>query len=99
MLDNSQIFSNISIGLVVLSRDMTVVAWNKWMQHHSGISEQDIVGKNVLEYYPNLGEPKYFRLINSVLNFGNYAFFSQKLHSFLFGMKNHSASVSVIPMM
>jgi hypothetical protein len=88
MPENMQIFESINMGLVVLDQHLTVQAWNAWMQHHSGIDKNSIVGRNLLEFYANLAEPKYKRLIMSVFSFGNYAYFSQKLHKYLFAMKN-----------
>lgn len=99
MNENAQILSTINMGLVVLQRDLTVNGWNKWMEHHSGIPEQEIMGRSILDFYPNLGEPKYRRFIHSVFTFGNYAYFSQKLHRFLFCMKNPHSSSDTIPNM
>ncbi len=99
MLDNKQIFETINTGLVVLNQDHTVCGWNRWMEHHSGISEEAIVGKPLLEFYPNLSEPKYKRFIKSVFAFGNYAYFSQKLHRYLFAMKNPYTSADILPEM
>ena len=69
------------------------------MQHYSGIAENSIVGGHLLEFYPNLAEPKYKRFIMSVFSFGNYAYFSQKLHRYLFAMKNPHLSVDILPFM
>jgi hypothetical protein len=99
MLENNQILSTINMGLVVLDRDLVVTSWNLWMVHHSAVPEQDIVGRCILDYYPNLAEPKYRRLLNSVFSFGNYAYFSQKLHRYLFSMKNPHGSAESIPFM
>jgi hypothetical protein len=99
MLESSQIFDSINTGLVVLNTDFTVSGWNRWMEHHSGISVEDIVGRSLLEFYPNLSEAKYSRLIKSVFAFGNYAYFSQKLHRYLFAMKNPHSSAEMLPYM
>jgi hypothetical protein len=99
MHESAQIIATINMGLVVLDRDWRVTDWNRWMAHHSGISGKDIIDRPLLDFYPNLGEPKYRRLLTSVFTFGNYACFSQKLHRFLFAMKNPHASADTIPFM
>jgi PAS domain S-box-containing protein len=99
MLENDQIFSTINIGLVVLDRQSTVRGWNLWMAHHSGIREMQIIGRSILDSFPQLAEPEYQRFINSVFNFGNFSYFSQKLHRYLFRMKNPHGSVNTIPFM
>jgi hypothetical protein len=99
MSENMQIFETINMGLVILDQKLTVRVWNPWMQHYSGIAENSIVGGNLLDFYANLAEPKYKRFIMSVFSFGNYAYFSQKLHRHLFAMKNPHQSADILPFM
>ncbi len=99
MPDNAQIFDSINMGTLILDHNLTVLLWNRWMQHYSEIPEKKIVGKNLLEFYPNLAEPKYRRFMMSVFSFGTYAYFSQKLHRYLFAMKNPHQSADVLPFM
>jgi diguanylate cyclase (GGDEF)-like protein len=80
----NQISDMINIGLVVLDKDLKVHFWNRWMALHSGIDSEQIVGQNLFDLFPNLNEPKFLRNCRSVFAFGNFAFFSQKLHSYLF---------------
>jgi len=82
----SQIFETLNTGLVVLDKDMTVKHWNRWMTLHSGISAEAIVGKNLFAFYPQLERPHFLRNCRAVLAFGNFSFFSQKLHQYLFPM-------------
>lgn len=99
MFENMQIFETINMGLVILDNKLTVRVWNPWMQHYSGIAENSIVGGNLLDFYANLAEPKYKRFVMTVFSFGNYAYFSQKLHRYLFAMKNPHQSVDILPFM
>jgi diguanylate cyclase (GGDEF)-like protein len=99
MFDNAQIFGSIDLGLIVLDRDLIARGWNRWMELHSGISSSEIIGSPILELYPNFGEPKYKRLFRSVLSFGSYACFSQKLHQYLIPLKNPHSSVVQMPFM
>lgn len=98
-LESAQIFGALNTGLVVIDRVLAVRAWNRWMAQNSGLAEADVVGKNLLDLYPNLAEPRYRRIIMSVFSFGSYAFFSQKLHRHLFPMKNSHPSVGILPFM
>ncbi|HJV34311.1 diguanylate cyclase [Geomonas sp.] len=99
MLEHDQIFKNIDLGLMVLDRELKVKSWNRWMELHSGIAAREICGKSILDFYSHLAEPEYSRFIKSVLAFGNYAFFSQKLHKQLIPMKNPHPSVVQLPFM
>lgn len=99
MHENMQILESINMGLVVLDQDMTVLSWNAWMQHYSGIPKDRIIGGNLMAFYANLAKPKYKRLIMSVFKFGSFAVFSQKLHNYLFAMKNPHPSADWLPLM
>ncbi len=96
---NEQIIENINIGIIVLDRDLVVREWNRWMELHSGTAAADIIGSSLLERYENLKSQKYRRLFRSVLAFGNYAYFSQKLHRYLIPMKNPNPSDRQLPFM
>ena len=86
----NQIFDSINIGLVILDRELKVQKWNRWMEAHSGISEAKIMGTSIFETFPNLNNPKFQRSCKSVFSFGNFCFFSQKLHHYLFPFKSTS---------
>jgi diguanylate cyclase (GGDEF)-like protein len=82
----SQIFETINTGLVVLDKEMCVRHWNRWMALHSQIDSSEIVGKNLFDFFPELNRPHFIRNCRSVLAFGHFCFFSQKLHKYLFPM-------------
>ncbi len=79
-----QIADMISMGLLVLDEDLNVHFWNRWMALHSNITADEIVGKPLFDFFPDLNEPNFLRNCRSVFTFGNFAFFSQKLHRYLF---------------
>lgn len=83
----AQIFEMINVGIVVLDKELKVTKWNRWMETHSEIRAEQIIGHSVFEFYPQL-ETKWFnRSCKSVLKFGNFSFFSQKLHKYVFPFK------------
>jgi len=86
----NQIFDSINIGLVILDREFKVREWNRWMEVHSGISGDKIIGSSVFERFPNLDNSKFRRSCKSVFSFGNFCFFSQKLHHYMFPFKSTS---------
>jgi diguanylate cyclase (GGDEF)-like protein/PAS domain S-box-containing protein len=94
-----QIFETINLGLVILDRELRITGWNRWMELHSGITSQKILGRSVCEVFPSLSEGSFKRIVKSVFAFGNYASYSQKLHKFLFPMKNPHGSSTLFPQM
>ena len=85
MNELQQIFDTINLGLVIMDRDLKVLHWNRWMARCSTIPPEVILGRPVFEFFPTLEAHQSFqRNCKSVLAFGSYAFFSQKLHRYLF---------------
>lgn len=87
----TQIFDTVNFGLVVLDRDLKIKRWNRWMAMHSGIHSKQIIGEPLFDFFPHLSTPSFNKNCKAVLSFGNFAFFSQKLHRFLFPFKPDSS--------
>lgn len=87
----TQIFDTVSFGLVVLDKDLKIQYWNRWMSMHSGMPSNQIIGEPLFDFFPHLNTPGFNKNCKVVLSFGNFAFFSQKLHHFLFPFKPESS--------
>jgi diguanylate cyclase len=87
----TQIFDTVNIGLVVLDRDIRITYWNRWMAMHSGIPSNQIVDQPLFDFFPHLNTNSFNKNCKAVLSFGSFAFFSQKLHQFLFPFKPDSS--------
>lgn len=83
----SQVFDMVDIGLVILDHDLRVCHWNRWMQLHSSIMPDQIIGTLIYDVFPNLKRPRFLNSCKTVFAFGNFCFFSQKLHHYLFPFK------------
>jgi diguanylate cyclase len=82
-----QIFDAINLGIVIIDRDFKVQGWNRWMELHSGIPADEIKNTSIFDKFSHLDNPKFKRSCKSVFSFGNFCFFSQKLHHQLFPFK------------
>jgi diguanylate cyclase (GGDEF)-like protein len=87
----TQIFDTVNIGVLTLDLELRVQYWNRWMELHSGIPAEKIIGTPIVDYYPKLNNPRFAKNCKSVLLFGNFSFFSQKLHKYLFPLKPDSS--------
>jgi diguanylate cyclase (GGDEF)-like protein len=84
--DFSGIVETLSQGLFVLDQEMKVVYWNRWMEQHARISRDEVLGRSIFELYPDTLKKGLKWKVDSVFKLGNYAFFSQRLHQYLFPM-------------
>jgi len=87
----TQIFDTVNFGLVVLDRDLKIQYWNRWMSIHSSLLAEQIIGEPLFDFFPHLSTPSFNKNCKAVLSFGNFAFFSQKLHKYLFPFKPDSS--------
>lgn len=95
----SQIFNIVNIGLVVIDDTFKVTQWNRWMSANSGVEAEDVIGKSLFKNFPDLDNPRFNRNCKSVLAFGNFCYFSQKLHTYLFPMKPIGSFISDFDLM
>jgi len=72
-------------GIVLTDQNLCIVAWNLWLEERSGRRAKDVLGKNLLELYPDLearGLDNYYKDVLA----GQVRLLSQRLHGYLFAM-------------
>ncbi|MFW5731423.1 MAG: diguanylate cyclase domain-containing protein [Desulfonatronovibrionaceae bacterium] len=78
------------IGIFVLNQEFTVLFWNKVMREWSGISEDNIIGKNLLKMFPETSKPKFIKRVQTIFQGGPPAIFSSHLHGYFLHLKTSS---------
>ena len=86
--DQSQIFDILNQGIVVLDREMQIVFWNTWMEEHSRLTRDEVFGRPIREFFPELDKKAFFWKVNSVFKLGHFSFFAQHVHSYIFPFKS-----------
>ena len=81
------VFDILNLGIVILDSEYRIRFWNDWMAMHSGRAAEEMVDRHLFDAYPNLNQPVFLRSFKSVFTFGNFYFFSQKLHGYLFPIR------------
>ncbi len=81
------VFDMLNMGIVILDTEYRVRYWNDWMAMNSGITAEEMLDRNIFDAFPNLNQPVFLRSFKSVCTFGNFYFFSQKLHGYLFPIR------------
>jgi len=83
----AQIFNMVNAGIAILDSSLKVYKWNRWLEIHSKIPADKIVGTPILSSFPDLNTSWFLRNSKLVFAFGNYAFFSQKRNNHYFPFK------------
>jgi len=79
-----QVLDSLNLGILIIDGEYRITLWNRWMEINSRLPKGEMEGRELLQAFPHLNTPHFLRSCQSVLRFGNYVFFSQKLHNYLF---------------
>jgi diguanylate cyclase (GGDEF)-like protein len=78
------VVERVGFGIFVLDREMNVLMWNRFMQDHSGLSAEMVVGKSIFASFPELPRVWLTRKLESVFQLGSFAFSSWEQRPYLF---------------
>ncbi|WP_254568084.1 PAS domain S-box protein, partial [Oscillatoria sp. HE19RPO] len=72
-------------GIFTTDAELNIQSWNHWLELYSGLNVNRVVGRNLLEIYPELKNRRLERFFHQALA-GQVAVLSQRLHGFLLPM-------------
>ena len=72
-------------GILLTDSALNVVGWNRWLEERSGRRLKDVLGKNLLELYPDLVERGLDASYKDALT-GQVRLLSQRFHGYLLPM-------------
>ena len=78
------VMDSINMGILLIDREYRITRWNRWMEIQSEIEENQITGESLFKRFPHLNKESFIRSLKSVFKFGNYVYYSQKFHSYMF---------------
>ncbi|MDI1260006.1 ATP-binding protein [Aquabacterium sp.] len=89
----SFIVDHVEVGLFAVDQDFRITLWNGFMAMHSGMTAEEVKGRNLFECFPELPSKWLEKKIQNVFLLKNYAFTSweQRPHLFKFP---HNRSVT-----
>ncbi len=93
------VLQNIDAGLVVLDTEMQVQLWNSFMQNHSAMAPEEVIGRNLFELFPELPEEWFRRKVQTVFELHNSAFTTWEQRAFLFHFLNYRPVTGMAPHM
>lgn len=83
------IVDRVSVGVLVVDRDMNVVLWNRFMETNSGRSAAEVVGQNLFKSFPELPATWLERKITNVFVIKNFSFTSWEQRPYLFHFRHN----------
>ena len=83
------VIQTIDVGLVMLDKDFNIQLWNGFMQNHSAMSPEEVVGRNLFENFPEIDEKWFRRKAQSLYILKNSAFTTWEQRPYLFRFDNY----------
>jgi diguanylate cyclase (GGDEF)-like protein/PAS domain S-box-containing protein len=74
------ILKKINSGILIFDEKFIISYWNEWLEQYSGISKNQVVGKNVREIIPEFKKNYYLQLFRQAFEMGQSTFCSGGLH-------------------
>lgn len=81
------VLDQVEAGIVVLDDRFEIRHWNTCMQHFSGISPDDVLGKPLWDHFPALRDTLLHTAVEDALAFGAPSVLSHALHPMLFPLR------------
>jgi signal transduction histidine kinase/ActR/RegA family two-component response regulator len=72
-------------GCFVTDVQLRVVLWNRWMELHSGRSASEVVGRSLLDLYPDVGDREIKEYYQSALE-GRVTILAHALHRYIIAL-------------
>jgi PAS domain S-box-containing protein len=76
-------FDQVPFGVILLQKDLTVRFWNRILEDWTGIKKEDIIGKNLVDQYPELNNPSVILRFPEVFEGRTPVIFSSHFHPHL----------------
>jgi PAS domain S-box-containing protein len=69
-------------GIMTTDAELCIRSWNRWLEKHSHMSASQVIGRNLLEVFPDLAERGLDRYYREALS-GEVRLLSNRLHKYL----------------
>ncbi len=83
------VVQNVDVGLVLLDRNYDIQLWNSFMQNHSALSAEDVIGKNLFDNFTEIDQKWFLRKVESIYLLKNSAFTTWEQRPYLFRFDNY----------
>ena len=78
-----------SQGILTTDRELTIRTWNHWLESHSGLDAASVIGRNLLEVFPELVSRRLEQHFRDAL-LGRVRVLAQSLHGYLIALRSET---------
>lgn len=84
-----EVLQTIDVGMLVVDLEFKVMAWNSFMENHSGIAPHEALGKNLFDVFPDIPRDWFEHKSRTVIELKNRAFTTWEQRPYVFRFKNN----------
>ena len=84
-----EVLQTIDVGMLVVDLEFKVIAWNGFMENHSGIAPQDALGRYLFDVFPDIPQDWFEHKSRTVIQLKNRAFTTWEQRPYVFKFKNN----------
>ena len=77
------ICNTVDNGIILINKNLEVKFWNRWLEIRTGINSKEIIGKNILDFYPMIDDKKLIRKITTTLKLNSSTFYTPQFSKYL----------------
>ncbi len=86
-LIDKKIIAAINNGVIVLDSDLTIHHYNKWLEIHTHMKEEAVLGKRLTEIFPQIKEKTLLRKIKTALRMHTPTYYTATVSHYLIPIK------------
>lgn len=93
------LLNSLESGHILIDSNLKVLFWNRWLSINTHILKDDILDKNLLEFYPNIDKDTLVRKINTAFLLNTPTFYNANSKNSFLPIKRSRVSNSSLEMM
>ncbi|MCD4667591.1 MAG: hypothetical protein K8R44_03205, partial [Sulfurimonas sp.] len=84
---NEKLISNIDNGIIILDNELKIKHFNKWLEIHTSLKENDLLDKYIDNIFTNINKKTLQRKIKTALKMGTPTFYTASTSKYLIPIK------------
>jgi diguanylate cyclase (GGDEF)-like protein len=95
MIDEKSILDTIENGILIVTADLKILSWNRWLGFHTGISKEEAQGSLLPALFPDTNFNLLKRKVKIALKLGSSTFTSSSVEKFIIPIKLQKITNSI----
>jgi len=89
-----KLISNIDSGILILDQNLDILYFNKWLEIHTHLKENEVIDKNLISLFPQINAKTLQRKIKTALQMGTPTFYTAHTSKFFIPIKINQIKAS-----